>query len=140
MNEDSKIPIKQRSWFERLSDMLIREPKDREQLMVVLRDAEERDILSAEMLRMIESVLQVSEMQVRDIMIPKSSMVVVHRDSTLDSLLPLVIESGHSRFPVIENDDVIGIILAKDLLKYNYSKDSRTFDIDNILRPAVFVP
>lgn len=65
MNEDNPIPSKQRSWFERLSDMLIREPKDREQLMHVLRDAEERDILSAEMLRMIESVLQVSEMQVR---------------------------------------------------------------------------
>jgi hemolysin (HlyC) family protein len=140
MNEDPKIPAKQRSWFERLSDMLIREPRDREQLMLVLRDAEERDILSAEMLRMIESVLQVSEMQVRDVMVPKSSMVVVHRDSTLGSLLPLVLESGHSRFPIIENDDVIGILLAKDLLKYNYSQDSRTFEMSDIMRPAVFVP
>jgi magnesium and cobalt transporter len=140
MNEDSKIPTKQRSWFERLSDMLIREPKDREQLMHVLRDAEDRDILSSEMLRMIESVLQVSEMQVRDVMIPKSSMVVVDRDSTLDSLLPLVLDSGHSRFPVIENDDVIGIVLAKDLLKYNYNKESIVFNINDILRPAVFVP
>jgi magnesium and cobalt transporter len=140
MNEETKIPAKQRSWFERLSDMLIREPKDREQLMLVLRDAEERDILSAEMLRMIESVLQVSEMQVRDVMVPKSSMVVVDRDSSLDSLLPLVLESGHSRFPIIENDDVVGILLAKDLLKYNYNKESRAFDMSEILRPAVFVP
>src|SRR6185437_3544493 len=126
MNEDSKIPIKQRSWFERLSDMLIREPKDREQLMEVLRDAEERDILSAEMLRMIESVLQVSEMQVRDVMIPKAQMVVVEHDSSLDVLLPLVIDSSHSRFPIVDNtrDDIVGILLAKDLLKFCYNKEA----------------
>jgi magnesium and cobalt transporter len=140
MSEDTKTSAKQRSWFERLSDMLIREPKDREQLMLVLRDAEERDILSAEMLRMIESVLQVSEMQVRDVMIPKSSMVVVDRDSNLNSLLPQVIESGHSRFPVIENDDVIGILLAKDLLKYSHPQTDQAFEMNDILRPAIFVP
>jgi magnesium and cobalt transporter len=140
MNEDTKSQTKQRSWFERLSDMLIREPKDREQLMLVLRDAEERDILSSEILHMIESVLQVSEMQVRDVMIPRTSMVVVDRDSTLDSLLPQIIESGHSRFPVVESDDVIGIVLAKDLLKYSYSKDDRAFNMDDTLRPAIFVP
>jgi magnesium and cobalt transporter len=139
MNEDLKTNNK-RSWFERLSDMLIREPKDREQLISILRDAEERDILSAEMLRMIESVLQVSEMQVRDVMIPKSSMVVVERDSSLDILLPLVVESGHSRFPIIENDDVVGILLAKDLLKYSNIQNKLTFSMENILRPATFVP
>lgn len=139
MDDESKST---RSWFERLSDMLIREPKDREQLMDVLRDAEERDILSAEMLRMIESVLQVSEMQVRDIMIPKTQMIVVEYDSTLDQLLPQVIDSGHSRFPIIDHsrDDVIGILLAKDLLKHYYKKNAADFNIDNILRPAVFVP
>ena len=131
-----------RSWFERLSDMLIREPKDRAQLMDVLRDAEERDILSAEMLTMIESVLQVSEMQVREVMVPKPQMVVVERDSSLESLLPLVIESGHSRFPVVDStgEDVIGIVLAKDLLKYCFKKIESEFNMADILRPAVFVP
>lgn len=142
MDEDEKTSSTKRSWLERLSDMLIREPKDREQLMEVLRDAEERDILSAEMLRMIESVLQVSEMQVRDVMIPKAQMVVVEHDSSLEVLIPLVIESGHSRFPIIDNtrDDIIGILLAKDLLKYCYNKEASEFNMSDICRPAVFVP
>jgi magnesium and cobalt transporter len=139
MSEDLKTG-KQRSWFERLSDMLIREPKDREQLIFVLRDAEERDILSAEMLRMIESVLQVSEMQVRDVMIPKSSMIVVERDSPLDALLPLAVESGLSRFPIIESDDIVGILLAKDLLKYSIEQNKPNFSMNDVLRPAMFVP
>lgn len=140
MSEDHEE--QKRSWFERLSDMLIREPKDREQLMEVLRDAEERDILSSEMLSMIESVLQVSEMQVREVMIPKSQMVVVAHDSTLETLFPIVIESGHSRFPVVDDtgNDVIGILLAKDLLKYYYKKVTNEFKMTDVLRPAVFVP
>jgi magnesium and cobalt transporter len=133
-------PNKQRSWFERLSDLLIREPKDREQLMEVLRDAEERDILSAEMLSMIESVLQVSEMQVREVMVPKSQMVVIEKDSSLETVLPIVIESGHSRFPVVEDDDVVGILLAKDLLPYGFQKESNTFVMRGFIRSAVFVP
>ncbi len=143
VDEDSKNQgAKQRSWFERLSDMLIREPKDREQLMEVLRDAEDRDILSAEMLRMIESVLQVSEMQVRDVMIPKAQMVVVEYDSPLDMVLPMVIESGHSRFPVMDrnHDDITGILLAKDLLKSGHQNEIESFVIQDLLRPAVFVP
>ena len=140
MDEDTKSH--KRSWFERLSDMLIREPKDREQLMEVLRDAEERDILSAEMLRMIESVLHVSEMQVRDVMVPKSQMVVIESDSHFETLIPLVIESGHSRFPIVDvnHNDVIGILLAKDLLMYGFKKKPHEFSIQNALRPAVFVP
>lgn len=131
-----------RSWFERLSDLLIREPKDREQLMTVLRDAEDRDILSAEMLSMIESVLQVSEMHVREVMVPKPQMVVVEFDSKLSTLLPMIIESGHSRFPVVDEmgNDVLGILLAKDLLPYCFKKVESDFDIKDILRPAVFVP
>ncbi len=127
-----------RSWFERLSDLLIREPKDREQLVDVLRDAEERDILSAEMLSMIESVLQVSEMQVREVMVPKSQMITLEKNKTLKEILPVVIESAHSRFPVVENEDVIGILLAKDLLKYEFDQ-TREFSISENLRPAVFV-
>lgn len=131
---------KPRSWFERLSDLLIREPKDREQLMEVLRDAEDRDILSAEMLGMIESVLQVSEMQVREVMVPKSQMITVEKNSTLEKILPLIVESAHSRFPVVENEDVIGILLAKDLLKYGFGQNQHEFILTENLRPAVFVP
>lgn len=140
MSEDFKE--EKHSWFERLSSLLIREPKDREQLMEVLRDAEERDILSAEMLSMIESVLQVSEMQVRDVMVPKSQMITAESDMTLETLLPIVIESGHSRFPVIDESgkDVIGILLAKDLLKFCFKKSESDFNIKDILRPSVFVP
>jgi magnesium and cobalt transporter len=129
-----------RSWFERLSDLLIREPKDRTQLMEVLRDAEDRDILSSEMLSMIESVVQVSEMQVREVMIPKSQMVTIEKNNTLKDILPILIESAHSRFPVIENEDVVGILLAKDLLKYGFNQEQHEFIISENLRPAVFVP
>jgi magnesium and cobalt transporter len=140
MSDQSDNDSTPRSWFERLSALLIREPKDRAQLMEILRDAEERDILSSEMLSMIESVLQVSEMQVREIMIPKPQMVVIEQDTTLDDLLPIVIESAHSRFPVIQNNDVIGILLAKDLLQYYFKKGPQSFAMTDILRPAIFIP
>jgi len=129
-----------RSWLERLSDLLIREPKDRAQLMEVLRDAEDRDILSSEMLGMIESVVHVSEMQVREVMIPKSQMVSVNLNDNLESILPILIESGHSRFPVIDEDDVIGILLAKDLLSFLVEKNNDPFIMTEILRPAIFIP
>jgi len=143
MEDDSKLTHpKHRSWLERLSDLLVREPKDREQLMEVLRDAGERDILSADMLHMIESVLQVSEMHVRDVMVPKAQMAAIESDSNLAAVLPLVIESGHSRFPVIDstNNDVIGILLAKDLIKYCFNNEVSQFDMHQIMRPALFVP
>lgn len=131
-----------RSWLERLSTLLSREPKDKAELMETLRDAQERHLLSPDMLSMIESVLQVAEMQVREIMVPKSQMVAIESDAQLDDILPLVIESGHSRFPVIDsaNNDVIGILLAKDLLKYYFHKEAMAFEMTNILRTAIFVP
>lgn len=130
-----------RSWVERLSNALLREPKDREQLVELLRDAQRRNLLDAEALGMIESVLQVGEMQVRDIMIPRAQMVVVNRDVTPDVVLPMIIESGHSRFPVISDnrDEVVGILLAKDLLRYRFDTDAN-FDIKDVMRPAVFIP
>lgn len=141
MNEDSELKPK-RSWFDRLSNMLIREPQNREQLMEILRDAEERDIVSSEMLSMIESVLEVAEMQVREVMIPKSQMVVIQEGSSLATTLPIVIESAHSRFPIVDDsgNDVVGILLAKDLLKYGFKKTADEFKIKEIQRPAVFVP
>lgn len=141
-SEEDKNPIKSRSWLERLTALLAREPQDREQLMEVLRDAEDRDILSSEMLGMIERILQVSEMQVREVMVPKAQMVVVQKDNELEELLPIVIESGHSRFPVIDpsGKDIIGILLAKDLLAFYFHKDKKPFKMSDIIRPTVYIP
>ncbi|MCK4743011.1 MAG: CBS domain-containing protein [Sulfuriflexus sp.] len=143
MNEDrhSTEPM-QRSWFERLSQVLMGEPKDRDELVELLRDAEQRNLLKPDALAMIEGVLQVSEMQVRDIMIPRSQIVVIDRDAELDEFLPMVIEASHSRYPVIgENkDEVVGMLLAKDLLPFTAGGKAKEFILREILRPAVFVP
>lgn len=134
--------MNEKSWLEKLTTLLGGEPKNREQLMEVLRDAENRDILSSEMLGMIERILQVSEMQVREVMVPKAQMVIVRKDATLESLLPIVIESGHSRFPVVDFDgkDILGILLAKDLLKFYYNQEKEKFNITDIIRPTVLIP
>jgi magnesium and cobalt transporter len=126
--------------LERLSAFLTREPEDREELLELLHGAFERKLLDADALSMIEGVLQVSEMTVRDIMIPRAQMDVVSVDDAPSEFIPLVLETRHSRFPVIgENkDDVVGILLAKELL--NYYRDPEAFDLRDTLRPAVFVP
>lgn len=130
-----------RSWFDRLSQALLREPKDREQLVELLRDAQRRNLLDADALGMIESVLQVSEMQVRDVMIPRAQMDVVSRDATPEEIIAFIVDSGHSRFPVISDsrDEVVGILLAKDMLRYRLD-GSVSFDIKDVMRPAVFIP
>jgi magnesium and cobalt transporter len=132
----------QRSWIEKLSHALLGEPRDREQLVHVLREAQARGLFDADAQAMIEGVLQVADMQARDIMIPRSQMVVVNRDASPEQLIPIAIESGHSRFPVIgeSRDEVVGVLLAKDLLRYSSKNESNTFSIREILRPAVFVP
>lgn len=143
MNEDEaqSKPATPRTWLERLSHVLLREPKDRQQLIDLLRDAEHRHLLDAHALSMIEGVLQVSDMQVRDIMVPRADIISVDHDSSLHEFLPLIIESEHSRFPVFDKDheEIIGILLAKDLLRYTL-QDNGSFDIHSVLRPTVFVP
>jgi len=136
MEEEAPKP----SWLERIGALLMREPEDREQLMQLLHSAYDRDLLDADALAMIEGVMQVSEMQARDIMIPRSQMDVIDIMDSPDKFVPLVIETGHSRFPVIgENkDDVIGILLAKDLLRYYAGEEE--FNVRDMLRPAVFIP
>ena len=126
--------------LERLSAFLIREPEDREELLELLHGAFERRLLDADALSIIEGALQVSEMTVRDIMIPRAQMDVVCVDDDPADFMPLVIETKHSRFPVIgENkDDVVGILLAKELL--NYYANPESFNLRDTLRPAVFVP
>lgn len=140
MTDDSN-QSQPRSWLERLSQALLREPQDREQLVELLRDAQQRDLLDESALNMIEGVLQISEMQVRDIMVPRAQMVIVEQDAKPAEFLPVVIESAHSRFPVIgENrDEVIGILLAKDLLNYDLQTEA-TFEIAKLLRPFIVVP
>lgn len=130
------------SWLARLNKVLSGEPQDREQLIDVLRDAEKRNLVDAQALAMIEGVLQVGEMQVRDIMVPRAQMVVVQADSQPDEIIGPVTESGHSRFPVIgdSRDEVEGILLAKDILGYYARGETREFDMDDAMRPAVFIP
>jgi magnesium and cobalt transporter len=136
MEDDAPKP----SWLERIGSLLMREPEDREQLMQLLHSAYDRDLLDADALAMIEGVLQVSEMRARDIMIQRSQMDVISIEDSPDKFVPVVIETGHSRFPVIgENkDDVIGILLAKDLLRYYAGEEE--FNVREMLRPAVFIP
>jgi len=128
-----------------LTDTFSGEPRDLEDFTEILASARDRGIVNPETFDMIEGVLQVSELQVRDIMVPRSQMVVVDRDASPEEILPTVIESGHSRFPVIgENrDQVVGVLLAKDLLRYfaqGRQRDKNDFDIKECLRPAVFIP
>ena len=142
MNTDrSSHTAAQRSWFERLSQALLGEPQDREQLIELLRDAEQRGLLDADALAMIEGVLQTSELRVRDIMVPRAQMVVVERDAPLEKSLKEISDSGHSRFPVIgeTRDEVVGILLAKDLLPF-WVKRTNEFNIRDVLRPVVFIP
>ena len=126
-------------WLDRLSTFLLREPEDREQLIELLHSAYEKNLLDADALSMIEGVMQVSEMQVRDIMIPRSQMDVIDITDAPETFIPHVIETAHSRFPVIDEnkDDIIGILLAKDLLRYYAGED---FNVRDMLRPAVFIP
>ncbi len=133
-----------RSFLDRLGMALLREPGTRQQLVEVLREAQGRDLIDRDALDMIEGVLQVSEMQVRDIMVPRAQMYVVDKNAAPEEYLPRVIETGHSRFPMIDGDKdkIVGVLLAKDLLRYFYGGKLRksSFSLNDYLRPAVFVP
>jgi magnesium and cobalt transporter len=133
-------PLPKSGWLERLGTLLIRKPEDREQLITLLHSAFKRNLLDSDALSMIEGVMQVSEMQARDIMVPRSQMDVVDISETPGKFIPFVIEAAHSRFPVTEGseDDIIGIMLAKDLLRYYAGEEE--FNIRDMLRPAVFIP
>jgi magnesium and cobalt transporter len=131
------------SLLDRLGMALLREPGTRHQLIELLRDAQQRNLIDQDALDMIEGVLQVSEMQVRDIMVPRAQMDVVDKTLSPEQYLPDIIATGHSRFPMVDGDKdkVVGILLAKDLLRYFHDEKSRKhFNINDFLRPAVFVP
>jgi len=131
------------SLLDRLSQALLGEPSNREELLSVLRASVQRNLLDRDTLDMIEGTFQVSEMQARDIMIPRAQMDVVDRNQKPEEYLPTVIDTAHSRFPMVDGDKdkVIGILLAKDLLRYFRDKEGDTrIDIEDMLRPAVFIP
>jgi magnesium and cobalt transporter len=142
MNDDAERDTGRTGrWIRRLADSLSGEPRDRDELLEMLEEAKERGIVDEDAFSMLEGVLEVGEQQVRDIMVTRSQMVVIHRDDTLEQILPAVIESGHSRFPVVGDDreKVLGILLAKDLLRMVH-EDEAHFDIKECLRSPVFIP
>ncbi len=128
-----------RTLFERLTALISPEPENRAELLELLHDAQERNLIDADAMSMIEGVFQVSDLAARDIMIPRSQMDVVDIAKPIAEWLPMVLETAHSRFPAVDGDrdKVIGILLAKDLLRY-YAEES--FDVRDMLRPAVFIP
>jgi len=130
------------SWMRKLGRALSGEAEDREDLVQQMRQALERGLIDSDALQMMEGVLGVADLQVRDIMIPRSQMVTVRRDDPPEKLLPVIVESGHSRFPVVDDDrdDIVGILLAKDVLRYVATGRLADFDIRECMRPAVVVP
>ena len=140
MNDERSEPG-HKSWLERLSLALMGEPKDRDELMEMLRDAQQRALLDTDALAMMEGVMKVSELQVRDVMVPRAQMVVLEQDWSLERLIAAIVESGHSRLPVIDEsrDHVIGILIVKDLLAHAFDRREE-FNLRTLLRPAKFIP
>jgi magnesium and cobalt transporter len=128
-------------WLKRLTQGLA-EPQDREQLLSMLREAADRGVVDSDAFTMLEGVLEVGDLQVRDIMVPPAAMVFVRRNERATRILAVVVESGHSRFPVMDadRDNIVGILLAKDLLRLTTAEKRERFDIREFMRPAVFVP
>ena len=125
-----------------MKQTLSRVPSDNEHLLDLLRAVQKKNLFDTDALAMIEGVLEVDDMQVRDIMIPRSQVVMLERDAGPDVLLRSIVESGHSRFPVIgdSRDEVVGILLAKDLLLYAFERTDGRLNVRDILRPAIFIP
>jgi magnesium and cobalt transporter len=142
MTDDDSDERSGATWFGRLRQVIRGDTATREDLLHLLRDAHERTVLDADELAMLEGVLAVSEMQVRDVMVPRSQMVVLERDASREEILKTIVESGHSRFPLIGTDreEVVGILLAKDVLRYFVETPDQVFDIMRWLRPATFIP
>ncbi|RKZ60540.1 MAG: magnesium/cobalt efflux protein [Gammaproteobacteria bacterium] len=137
-----KSDNKKMNWFAMLKSKFFKAKNERADLLGHLRDAQRKGIINLDALMMIEGVFQVSAMRVRDIMVPRSHLVVVQEDLGVEDMLAIVANSGHSRFPVVDEslDEVVGILLAKDLTHYNDEESRSSFVLKDILRPAVFVP
>ncbi|KUM41844.1 HlyC/CorC family transporter [Pseudomonas sp. EpS/L25] len=140
MNED-RSGTGHRSWLERIVQAFAHEPKSRQELLELLREAHENKVLDSEVLSIVEGAISVADLQVRDIMVPRSQIISIRAQQTPAEFLPAVIEAAHSRYPVIGDgpDDVLGLLLAKDLLPLLLDH-ARVFDFKTALRPATFVP
>ena len=141
MSED-RSSNEQKSWLNKLTQAFAHEPKNRKQLLEVLREAHQNKLLDSEALAIVEGAIQVADLQVRDIMVPRSQMMSIKANQTPKDFLPAIIDAAHSRYPVVGEslDDVIGILLAKDLLPLILQGDQSSFSIKDLLRPATFVP
>lgn len=137
---ETETPEAHSPWWKRLTGRLIGGPRTREDLKELLEGAQEDGLVDADAARMIEGVFETRELQARDIMVPRAQMVCIERDWPLERILAAVIESGHSRYPVIGDtkDEIAGVLLAKDLLKFTTA--AATFDLGRVMRPVVFVP
>jgi magnesium and cobalt transporter len=142
MSEGDSTSESSRSWLERLSLALTGEPSSRSELLELLRASKERELLDAEALSIIEGALTVADMKAREIMVPRSQVVFLRGDQTTSEILSQVIESGHSRFPVVgdNGDEVLGILLAKDLLFLAHPDSSEKLSLRNLLRPSSGIP
>ncbi|QEY61195.1 HlyC/CorC family transporter [Metapseudomonas lalkuanensis] len=131
-----------RSWLEKLTQAFAHEPKSRQELLELLREAHQNKLLDSEALSIVEGAIQVADLQVRDIMVPRSQMISIKATQTPKEFLPAIIDAAHSRYPVIGEslDDVMGILLAKDLLPLILHDSNQPFNIKDLLRPATFVP
>jgi magnesium and cobalt transporter len=140
MSDEYPPATPHKTWLEKISHLLTGEPQDVDDLLELLREAKARSLLDTDALSMIEGVLQVSQMRVRDIMIPRIQMTVLPKDASLESILPIVTESGHSRYPVIDGDKskVIGVLLTKDLLARVF--ENKTLTVQDIMRSVSIVP
>lgn len=134
-------PAKPRSWFTRIKQFLSLEPKSREDLIGLLRDAQSHALIDTETLAMIEGVILFSQMKVRDVMLPKNQITFISEDQSLHAIIQIISESGHSRFPVTSSNDseIIGILHAKDLLRFQ-TQDEETFNLPDLIRQATFIP
>lgn len=131
-----------KGWFEKVSQLFQGEPQSRDDLVDVIHDAEQREVISEDTREMIKGVLEVSDLRVRDIMIPRAQIVALQIDNSVEELLSTVIGSAHSRFPVVneDKDHIEGILLAKDLLQYGFKNNEEPFSLRQVIRPAVVVP
>lgn len=130
----------QKGWLGRIGQIMGSEPQDTEDLLAILREAEEKHLVDKYALKMLEGVLQVSEQQARDVMVPRKKMIVLKKNATLEDIYSVVIEFGHSRFPVISEDksEVVGVLLAKDLL--THALERKNIKVEDLMRGAIFVP
>jgi len=141
-DDQSPLDPRPKSWIDKIAHYFSDEPTDTKSLLELIRNAEQDKVLDADALSIIEGALQVSSMQVRDIMIPRTQVVTVPSDSGLNEIIELITKASHSRFPVIGEtiDNVVGILLAKDLLAAMSNQNNTRFDIKDVVRPATFVP